>query len=709
MIIQFIRYLVTVVLLAGISFNASAIAEDPYEVNNTLFTATDLSLYQAVPLSTIAGQGASWDEDWYMIYVNSGSNRVQVDLQFLNTDADLDLELYDSSGVLLIESTSATDNEYIEYDVAPTGGTYYIRVITYTLAGGLYNGAAYDLQWNTVTPVDDLYEENDSFASAFDHTGNEGFWLSDLTGSGGIAADVDYYMITVTSGYERVQVELLHSQAEGDLGIELYDAAFASVVYSNSDTDNESIDFEVPVAGTYYIAVYNNSGYTGQAYDLWWDDLVPTTVVTDDAYEENDDISTAYSQSVNTWLSAISGMAVAADQDWYQIQVSSGLTRVQVDLQFTHAEGDLDIALKDSAGSTITESIGVVDNESIDYDVVSAGTYYLVVTNSSGVYTSQSYDLLWNGVQPTTTVSDDLAEPNNDSASAFVFSSTSTWLSDLTGGFVTSNDEDWYQITVPADKTQLYVYLEYIYSQGDIDITLYNSLQQIVGTGNTTGTNDNDEMSFRVSSGGTYYIRVYNSGSYSGQNYNMWWGVTTPSTTIANDDAYEVNNNAASAYPLSLNNTSLGQGISNDEDWYQIVVPADKKHIIADLLFTHGVNSDLDLYLIDSDGTTILAGSFTADSNENIEFTVPASGAYYLQVVTWTGDGDSYAGATYELRYSVVDPNNATGNTTTTTNTKGGILTGGGGSSGGGGGGSLGLTGLLLILLPALLRRRIYS
>jgi hypothetical protein len=53
--------------------------------------------------------------------------RVTVDLQFVDSDGDIDIRLTDSSGQTLASSQSTTDNESIDYIVS-SSGTYYLRV-----------------------------------------------------------------------------------------------------------------------------------------------------------------------------------------------------------------------------------------------------------------------------------------------------------------------------------------------------------------------------------------------------------------------------------------------------------------------------------------------------------------------------------------------------------------------------------------------------
>jgi len=373
------------VLLSIIFFTAgNAWADDFYEENDTLETAWPVE-YNWVRrwLSDINGFGIQADDDWYRMDVNPASERIQIDCRFTDADGDIDMELYDSDGNPLTISETTTDNEFIDYPIS-SGGTYYIRV--YSIFGN--TGNTYDLRWDDLT--DDAYEENNARATAWYPEYNwERTWLSDIDGFG-IQFDEDWYQIDVDPGSERIRVDCRFTHTEGDIDIGLYDSTETLLAESNTTTDNEFIDYTDSVSGTYYIRVYK--GNAGNMYDLWWDDLP------EDAYEENDTLGTAWHPGFNwerTWLSDIGGLGIQADDDWYRIYVDAASERIQVDCQFTHAEGDIDIELYDSTGDLVPTLGGgsVTDNELIDHPIVGGGTYYIKVLLSN---VGNAYDLRWD-------------------------------------------------------------------------------------------------------------------------------------------------------------------------------------------------------------------------------------------------------------------------------------------------------------------------
>ncbi|MFX1321662.1 MAG: clostripain-related cysteine peptidase [Promethearchaeota archaeon] len=365
--------------------------DDNYEENDDDTEAYDLSSYEDTWLSTINGSGIQADDDWYEIYVTPGYERLRVELTFTHSEGDIDIDVYDASISLITYSESVTDNEYINY-IVPSSGTYYL-LIYYGDAGN-----EYDLWWNDTSPVaptDDNYEENDYYYEAYDLSSYEGVWLSTIDGLG-IQADDDWYQIYITSGNEHLRVELTFTHSEGDIDITVYDNSLSFITASWSSTDNEYIDYILPSSGTYYLLIFFADA--GNEYDLWWNDTSPVAP-TDDNYEENDYYYEAYDLSSyeGVWLSTIDGLGIQADDDWYQIYITSGNEHLRVELTFTHSEGDIDITVYDNSLSFITASWSSTDNEYINTIVPSSGIYYLLIDWGDA---GNEYDLKWSSQPP---------------------------------------------------------------------------------------------------------------------------------------------------------------------------------------------------------------------------------------------------------------------------------------------------------------------
>lgn len=108
--------------------------------------------------------------------------------------------------------------------------------------------------------------------------------------------------------------------------------------------------------------------------------LASATSLTDDRYEQNDTFAKASNLGTITSARTVSQLVMADKADWYRFTISStGVTSDNVSVDFTHANGDLDLALYNSRGRRIGLSDGVQSHEQVSLNKLAAGTYYVVV------------------------------------------------------------------------------------------------------------------------------------------------------------------------------------------------------------------------------------------------------------------------------------------------------------------------------------------
>ncbi len=390
-----------------------------------------------------------------------------------------------------------------------------------------------DLSWDEFLNAyygylpDDNYEENDVRLSAYDISSYEQTWLSSIDGLG-IQADNDWYEIYITPGDERLIVTLTFSDAAGDIDLAVYDSGGSPVTDSESITDNEYIDYVLSSSGTYYLLVYYEDA--GNSYDLRWDDQDPGAGG-DDAYEENDDLLSAYDISFaeQTWLSLIAGNGIQADYDWYEIYITPGYEHLVVTLTFSDVAGDIDLDVYDGSGFIVTYSDSTTDNEYINYVLPSSGTYYLLVYFDDA---GNSYDLWWDD-QFSSGAPDDNYEPNDYYWEAYDLSSyENVWLSSIDGSGMQS-DDDWFEIYISSGELYLHVDLTFTHAEGDVDIDVCDINGYIITFG--WSTTDNEYIDYILSSSGIYYLCV-NWGD-EGNSYDLkWYTSSVPDDDDDDDD-----------------------------------------------------------------------------------------------------------------------------------------------------------------------------
>lgn len=129
---------------SGVSNLTSGMTETPciddgYEENDSLATAYDWTGGENDWITALQG-----DDDWYRIILTAP--RVLIECQFSHIEGNIDIQLVNSSGTVVAQSRSTTDDESINIVVPMDDPTYYVRVFL----GNKCN--TYRLYWDDVAP-----------------------------------------------------------------------------------------------------------------------------------------------------------------------------------------------------------------------------------------------------------------------------------------------------------------------------------------------------------------------------------------------------------------------------------------------------------------------------------------------------------------------------------------------------------------------------
>ena len=340
----------------------------------------NLMSYENTWLSAIDGLGRQIDDDWYQIYVDQAKRKLQVECTHTSADGNINLAIYDDTETLIIQNTSITDNEYINC-ILPSDGSYSIKVYGSNYAN------TYNLRWNTSTPLEDNYEENDDLSASYNISSDEAVWLSNIDGIGR-QLDDDWFEIYISSGIQQLQIECIFTHSLGNINIALYDDTETLIIQNASTTDNEFINYALIGPGTYHILVHGPNN--GNEYNLRWSTDLPS----DDNYEENDVLGQAHDLSAynSMWLYDIDGYGRQIDDDWYEILVTSGEPYLTIECTFDHNLGNIDLALYYTNGTLISDSSSTSNNEYINSYYLNSGSYYLKLY---GANWANEYNLKW--------------------------------------------------------------------------------------------------------------------------------------------------------------------------------------------------------------------------------------------------------------------------------------------------------------------------
>jgi len=235
--------------------------DDDFENNDTLASAFDLGRLtapvQVGPLSLVD------INDWFRFTTAAkGTVADNVTITFQNAQGNLDMDLYNGSGIRLKSSIGFGNSETISLNGLAVG-TYYVRV--YGKAGA--TNPDYTLTINAPrVPVDDIFENNDTRLTA----SNLGTFVSAATISNLALLDThDWYRFSTTAtGSSANSVSINFVNSLGNLDLELYNAGGTRLATSIGSTNIEKISLAGRAAGTYYVHVLGKSSAHNVNYTL---------------------------------------------------------------------------------------------------------------------------------------------------------------------------------------------------------------------------------------------------------------------------------------------------------------------------------------------------------------------------------------------------------------------------------------------------------
>ena len=275
-------------------------------------------------------------------------------------------------------------------------GVYYWQTAAVDAAGNLSD-------WSEVKSFRILPE--DEFGAI--GTAETAFDLGTLSGtqilSGGAissADDADWFKFTLNAkGTANDFVQIAFDAAQGDLDLYLYASNGTTLLASSeSATENaEKISLKDVAKGTYLLKVAGKNGAMNE-FSISTKKVAGYEPDVYDADDRNDTMEAATVFDVQkTPQATISDLNLhePGDLDFYQFTLSNmGLNGDGVSIGFENSVGDLDLVLFDAKGTVVAESRGTGDTETISFNGVAAGTYYLQV---SGAYNAvNEYSLNWN-------------------------------------------------------------------------------------------------------------------------------------------------------------------------------------------------------------------------------------------------------------------------------------------------------------------------
>ena len=517
------------------------------------------------------------DDDWFSIQVTPTHDLTTLTATTTGS-TDTIGELYDSDGnQLAMDDDGGTNTNFnVSHNITATG-IYYVRVVSSASATGMYS--------LTVTSTSsDHGNGRDSATMVTAGTA--------ITGNIDPGTDEDYFSILLNESGTLRAVTTGNTNTMGTL----YDSDGDELdTDDNSGMDeNFNVSYQV-TSGIHYVRVASSGTGTGM-YSL---------TVTFEPDDHSDKIPGA--TPVTSGTAVTGNIEAGTDDDWFSIQVTpmNDLTTLTAT---TTGSTDTIGELYDSDGDQLAmdDNGGADTNFNVSHNITTTGTYYVrVLSSGSGT-----------GMYSLTVTSTSSDYGNGRDSATPVTSGTA-----ITGNIDPGTDEDWFSIQVTFnDITTLTAT-----TTGSTDTIgeLYDSDGDQLAMDDNGGTDTNFNVSYNITTTGTYYVRVLSSGSGTGM-YSLT--VTSTSSDYGNgrDSATMVTSGTA-----ITGNIDPG----TDEDWFSIQVTPTND--LTTLTATTTGSTDTIGELYDSDGDQLaMDDNGGTDTNFNVSHNITTTGTYYVRVLS---------------------------------------------------------------------------
>ncbi len=367
--------------------------------------------------------------------------------------------------------------EAINYNVPDgEGGTYYLEV---EVSETRQDRDGYHL---TVF-YDDRFEENDIDTDAAFISTVQNYHRSYPKC---VSADDDWYEFELEAEH-RLTLSLDFVHAQGDVDMLLYNLGGALIDWSDSITDAEEIVYSpaAPNRVRAQVILFDEWLENNLRYDQWT--VYDLIVDLDDIYEENDILADAHPLSIGAYHHLI-----CKDDDWYRVTLDDEY--LYCDLSFSHADGDLDVAIYDSSHSLVDHARSTTDDESLRSSTPLSGEYFIRVYKK-GVGDDNTYDLVW--------WKDDRFEENDAQPDAYHLDADEYVSDDLW-----CIDDDLYCIEDMVDGEELSITISFTHADGDLDLRLLDAAGNTL-VASVSDTDDDEHIDYHITTDGDYTIYVY--------------------------------------------------------------------------------------------------------------------------------------------------------------------------------------------------------
>lgn len=540
-----------------------------------------------------------------------------------------------------IDITDVPDGDYwLEVVIDPDGHV--------TESDETNNSTAILVTINAAGGGADAFEPNDSRAQA---TQLGPLGDRSLSGLSLHAAGNDDFFTFTAAQSGPIDITLNFLQSVGDLDLELLDANGALLDAATGPGDGAMISSMVEAGLIYFIRVLGPGGSVNRSYSLVIDGP-GSAPPQPDHLEPNNSMATA--RNLGTLGDRTErGLSIhqPGDEDYYRFTAAaSGMLDLEID--FEHSLGDLDLALLNAAGTVLESSETSTDHEHAHVSVVAGQTYFIHVYGFSGA-TNPDYTLTING--PGGPIAGDRMEINDTPQTATDLGLLSLQRVEENLSIHIGDAGDHFLITA-AESGRLEARIDFLNTFGDLDMTL--STVAGAALGSSTSTANFELISLDVLAGQQLILNVYGYSGATNPQYGLTLTLSHSQPTgpggiegvvwsdknanglrdkgelnLAGIDVYlDLNRNGVFDAPQTTSPTSTNVPLripptgSEGVTISTLTVPASFTGTIRDLdvklSLTHTFDSDLAVTLISPGGMRITLFEYVGDSGDNFTNTL---------------------------------------------------------------------------------------
>lgn len=601
----------------AMKFSYSLISGDAYENNDTWQEATAIRSGKDYNLNI----SASNDADWFKIVLSSDNQSLNYILKnnaATNSKAtvsiyrysDLAIQTEDSMALQIHTSNAFNDSNSVKMDEADI---YYIKV-TPPAIGSISN----DLTLSVNIVNSDQNENNDDFESATVLQNNikNTFTLSS-------SDDEDWFMMRTSKNDQTLQVSLSSTSSSSDKIAVWWYIYEELLAYGNDATPV----YKSTGKGISYFCASDSDVYCLRIFTTNDDVILSNiniqyTLIEPDENEPNNSFVNA--KDITNDSTSEFTLPALNDADYFKIYVKKDYQTIRFNTDIEKTDTDVDAAIFTSDEVLIFSTASKGDP--ISYMLNEAGWYYISI--SSGTIIKDECLLTYSILSPDTN------ESNNE------FTDAVKLAQGVSTGFTLSgiNDIDWFKVTAVSEDQVIKYKLSSDFNKfakveifdGNELLKYWDDTEPIMSS-----TVYNEEVSFKVSSAGDYYIKITGTKAI--------YDTTMLLLTLGVSDQNENNDTWEKATILAANETvEFTISANNDVDWFRITSVNKNTMSYMFRATGSGINKNALIIYIYRESDLLNYGSgaqyiYTSKTTDITNLVEIANGNYYMKITSATG------------------------------------------------------------------------